>query len=463
MQGPPPLGNFERYKCEGEREVYKMMGFEIAYKENAKVTVTMEKKGEGCYVETWKKEGYTIVTTSNGDVITTKFPDGKQVTVKQSEFVDGWAEFEMDGIKRRHKREYLSDDEYIMRSEFSKDGKTITETEHYRRTNNKMTSNYPPLGSFERYKSEGEIDVYKLMGIEQYYKEDAKVTVTMETRGDGCYVETWSKDGYNIVTIGNKDDITVKYPGGKEIKLKQSEFVDGWCEFDMDGMKRRHKKEYLSDDEYIMRGEFTKEGKTVKTTDYYRRVANKLLDQNPKTEVFERYNCENELEVLKLMGFEQYYKEDAKVTVTMEKKGDGCYVETWSKEGYNIGYTSNGDDVTIKYPEGKEIKLKRSEFVDGWCEFEMDGMKRRHKREYLSNDEYIARGEFLKDGKTVKTTEYYKRTHNKVSSKTTQLGNFERYKSENELEVFKRMGFFICFKQCICYLLITIIILLLRF
>ena len=47
------------------------------------------------------------------------------------------------------------------------------------------------------------------------------MTVTMETRGDGCYVETWSKDGYNIVTTGNKDDITVEYPGGKEIKVSK--------------------------------------------------------------------------------------------------------------------------------------------------------------------------------------------------------------------------------------------------
>jgi len=133
MQGPPPCGNFERYKCEGEREVYKMMGFEQYYKDDAKVTVTMEKRGEGSYLETWKKDGYTIVTTSNGDEVTTKFPEGKQVTVKLSEFIDGWCEFEMDDIKRRHKREYLSNDEYITRNEFSKDGKTVVETEHYRR------------------------------------------------------------------------------------------------------------------------------------------------------------------------------------------------------------------------------------------------------------------------------------------------------------------------------------------
>jgi len=92
----------------------------------------MEKMGDGCYVETWKKDGYTIVTTSKDDDVTIKFPDGKQVDLKRSEFIDGWAEFEMNGIKRRHKREYLGNDEYIARSEFSKDGKTVIETEHYR-------------------------------------------------------------------------------------------------------------------------------------------------------------------------------------------------------------------------------------------------------------------------------------------------------------------------------------------
>jgi len=133
MDGPPQLGNFERYKCEGEREVYKLMGFEQYYKEDAKVTVTMEMKGDDCYVETWKKDGYTIVTTSKDDDITIKFPDGKKIDLKRSEFVDGWAEFEMNGIKRRHKREYLGNDEYIARSEFSKDGITVIETEHYRK------------------------------------------------------------------------------------------------------------------------------------------------------------------------------------------------------------------------------------------------------------------------------------------------------------------------------------------
>ena len=50
------------------------------------MTVTMEKRGEDSYLETWKKDGYTIVTSSNGDEVTTKFPEGKQVTVS---FVNG--------------------------------------------------------------------------------------------------------------------------------------------------------------------------------------------------------------------------------------------------------------------------------------------------------------------------------------------------------------------------------------
>ena len=42
--------------------------------------VTMEKKGDS-YVETWKKDGNTIITTSKDNDVTIKFPDGKQINV----------------------------------------------------------------------------------------------------------------------------------------------------------------------------------------------------------------------------------------------------------------------------------------------------------------------------------------------------------------------------------------------
>ena len=40
----------------------------------------MEKKGDS-YVETWKKDGNTIITTIKDDDVTIKFPDGKQINV----------------------------------------------------------------------------------------------------------------------------------------------------------------------------------------------------------------------------------------------------------------------------------------------------------------------------------------------------------------------------------------------
>ena len=42
--------------------------------------VTMEKKGDS-YVETWKKDGNTIITTIKDDDVTIKFPDGKKINV----------------------------------------------------------------------------------------------------------------------------------------------------------------------------------------------------------------------------------------------------------------------------------------------------------------------------------------------------------------------------------------------
>ena len=43
----------------------------------------MEKKGDS-YVETWKKDGNTIITTIKDDDVTIKFPDGKQINVSMT-------------------------------------------------------------------------------------------------------------------------------------------------------------------------------------------------------------------------------------------------------------------------------------------------------------------------------------------------------------------------------------------
>ena len=60
---------------------------------------------------------------------------------------------------------------------------------------------------------------FLFLGYEQHYNPDSKVTVTTELLSNGNYIETWTKDGYSIVTKGNRDDITTTYPGGKQINV----------------------------------------------------------------------------------------------------------------------------------------------------------------------------------------------------------------------------------------------------
>ena len=56
-------------------------------------------------------------------------------------------------------------------------------------------------------------------GFVQSYSPDTKVTVATELLSDGSYQETWTKGSYSIVTTRKGDDITTKFPGGKEIHV----------------------------------------------------------------------------------------------------------------------------------------------------------------------------------------------------------------------------------------------------
>jgi len=137
---------------------------------------------------------------------------------------------------------------------------------------NKVLKNSPPLGNFERYKCVGEYEVYKLMGLEQYYNANAKVSVTMETNEDGSHVEKWNNDGNTYVAINNGEEVHMIYSDGREVKVKRSESVDGWVETEMNGIKSRHKRTYLSNNEYMSEHIYSKDGKIVRLIEYYRRV-----------------------------------------------------------------------------------------------------------------------------------------------------------------------------------------------
>jgi len=133
----PLVGNFERYKCVGEYEVFKLLGQEQYYNPNATLYVTIEKTENG-YKETWNRDGYIFhfsgVASNNGKEIHTTYSDGREAKFKPSELLDGGHETEMyEGIKSHHKRIYLTNDKYIARHIYSKDGKNIYMTEYYRR------------------------------------------------------------------------------------------------------------------------------------------------------------------------------------------------------------------------------------------------------------------------------------------------------------------------------------------
>jgi len=130
---------------------------------------------------------------------------------------------------------------------------------------------------------------------------------------------------------------------------------------------------------------------------------------------FVRYKSVGEYQVFKLFGWEQHYNPNATLYVTIEKKGDGIYKETWNRDGYIHHFTTvhinNGEELHQTHADGRESKLKPSELFEGWYETENDGIKSHHRRIYLIrlNDEFVSRHIYIKDGKHFNFTEYFRR------------------------------------------------------
>jgi len=154
---------------------------------------------------------------------------------------------------------------------------------------------------------------------------------------------------------------------------------------------------------------------------YLLKIVSDMLERNfvksrqtsPLVGKFERYKSVGEYEVFKLLGWEQYYNPNAKLYVTIEKIGN-AYKETWNKDGYVYHYTTvpinNGEQLHQTHSDGSEKKFTPSELLDGWYETEMnDGIKSHHKRIYLSNDEFISKHIYSKDGRKINFTEYFRR------------------------------------------------------
>jgi len=103
-----------------------------------------------------------------------------------------------------------------------------------------------------------------------------------------------------------------------------------------------------------------------------------------------------------------------KHTNTIEQTGAGMFRETWVQEetGFKIVLTMDhfGDRVTMVQP-GFTHQSKLSDNKNGWHEHEMDGITRKHYRQYIGNDKYITHAKYTRksDGKTVDFKEYYKR------------------------------------------------------
>jgi len=141
----------------------------------------------------------------------------------------------------------------------------------------------PLVGKFERYKSVGEYEVFKLLGMLQYYNPNAKLYVTIEKIGND-YKETWNRDGYiyhyTTVLINNGEELHQTHHDGRESKFKinnnfqKSEFFDdGWYKTENDGIQSHHKRiHFITKDKFISKHVYSKDGKNFQFTEYFRRV-----------------------------------------------------------------------------------------------------------------------------------------------------------------------------------------------
>jgi len=131
------------------------------------------------------------------------------------------------------------------------------------------------VGVWQRFKTENLAEVYKLIDMEQHYDaiKDMKPTNTIEKTADG-FKETWDQAGFKIITKLEGEQISIDMgKGGKDIKFKLSDIKDGWYEFEVDRVMRKHKREYVGDDEYVMHGIFTRksDGEKAEFKEYYKR------------------------------------------------------------------------------------------------------------------------------------------------------------------------------------------------
>jgi len=146
------------------------------------------------------------------------------------------------------------------------------------------------------------------------------------------------------------------------------------------------------------------------------KVLNEKKVMREKVGVWQRYKTENMEEMLKLLGLGQHYEaaKDFEHTNTIEQTAHGTFRETWEQKetGFKIVTELDhlGDRMTMEQP-GFKHQSKLSDIKGGWHEFELDGVKRKHFREYIGNDEYITHAVYTRksDGKTVDYKEYYKR------------------------------------------------------
>jgi len=133
------------------------------------------------------------------------------------------------------------------------------------------------FGSWKRYKSDGEEELFKFLGQEHISKHAGNVEVcTKMEKTDEGIIETYTRGAYKAVTTitGEKfDQVTIDFGDGKLIKLDPQDVINGNAvTFEKDGMTRTHKREYQGTDEYTSTNTFKKGDKTCVSVDYFRKV-----------------------------------------------------------------------------------------------------------------------------------------------------------------------------------------------
>jgi len=136
------------------------------------------------------------------------------------------------------------------------------------------------VGSWKRYKVDGEEELFKFLGFEVYYPyvKDVDVYIKSEITDGRDLVETYTRGTYKVVTTlsaPNYDQITMDSGDGKPLKLNIKDTIDdeGNFTYESDGVTHISKRVYQGTNEFKTTTTYKIGDETHVSVDYFRKVA----------------------------------------------------------------------------------------------------------------------------------------------------------------------------------------------